>query len=267
MLRPLLLALLLPMPGIAETLGQVPPDDVARLEILPGWREGGVHVAALRITLAPGWKTYWRSPGEGGLPPVFSWKGSENLGDVRFQWPVPEVFLTNGMRSIGYHDSLVLPVLATTQRPDQPVHLRGELEIGVCDTVCLPWSARFDALLPPNGAPDPEIRAALADRPRTASEAGAGIARCSAEPIQDGLRLTAILDLPRQGRDEVVVVETGTAGIWVSEATSERRAGQLVASADLVPPDARPFPIDRSALRFTVLGDDRAVDIQGCQGG
>jgi DsbC/DsbD-like thiol-disulfide interchange protein len=267
MLKPFALALLLPLPALAATWGETVPDTVARLEILPGWRDGDTHVAAMRLTLAPGWKTYWRSPGAAGLPPVFSWSGSENLGGVRFEWPVPDVFHTNGMRSIGYHDQLVLPMLVAVGTQGQPVRLRGELQVGVCDTVCVPWSARFDAVLPAGGAPDPAIRAALDDRAQTGAEAGAGPVRCAAEPIADGLRLTATIDLPRQGRDEVVVIETGTQGIWVSEATAERQSGQLVASADLVPPEAQPFPVDRSALRFTVIGDGRAVDIRGCKGG
>ena len=73
------LAALLVLPAQAQV-----PDSVAEIGIVPGWRDSdGRHVAGLSIRLAPGWKTYWRSPGEGGIPPVFNWSGSSNISGVR----------------------------------------------------------------------------------------------------------------------------------------------------------------------------------------
>ena len=86
-------------------------DRVVQAEVLPGWRtENGDHMAALRITLNPGWKTYWRAPGDAGIPPLLDWSGSGNLESAEVTWPTPEVFSQNGMRSIGYTEELVLPV-------------------------------------------------------------------------------------------------------------------------------------------------------------
>ena len=63
-------------------------DEVVSASVLTGWRmENGHHMAALRITLAPGWKTYWRAPGEAGIPPRFDWTGSDNLSAVTVHWP------------------------------------------------------------------------------------------------------------------------------------------------------------------------------------
>jgi DsbC/DsbD-like thiol-disulfide interchange protein len=75
--------------------------------------ENGGHMAAVELQLAPGWKTYWRSPGDAGIPPSFDWSGSENVKSVRLHWPAPEVFEANGMQTIGYHERLVLPVEIT----------------------------------------------------------------------------------------------------------------------------------------------------------
>ena len=89
MLKPVIVALCCLFAGPA--LSQM-PDNLARAEISPGWREGYSHVAGLTIRLAPGWKTYWRAPGDAGIPPSFNWSGSKNVADVRVQFPVPEVF-------------------------------------------------------------------------------------------------------------------------------------------------------------------------------
>jgi DsbC/DsbD-like thiol-disulfide interchange protein len=266
MIRALLLALL-PAAASAGTWGVSVPDIVATMEVRPGWREGAEQVAALHIRLAPGWKTYWRSPGEAGIPPTFSWDGSQNLSAVRFQWPVPEVFETNGLRSIGYRDELVLPIFATAADPGRPIRLVGEMQLGVCDEVCVPYSLTIAAELPVAGGTDPVVRAALADRARTAAEAGVAGVACAVEPIRDGLRLTAAIRLPSQGAGEVVAVETGSPGVWVSQSEGRRDGGTLTASVDLVPPEARPFALDRSQIRLTVLGPGRAVDIRGCPAG
>lgn len=252
-------------PAWAGSQGQ-PPEPVARVEVLPGWTGDGMQIAAISIALAPGWKTYWRAPGESGIPPSLDWAASQNLAGLRFHWPVPHVFATNGIRSLGYKDHVVLPILLTPARSGQPIRLKGALDLGVCLDICVPVTVAIDTLIPPGGPTDPRIVEALADRALTGAEAGLQGATCTVEPIRDGLRLTARIALPRQGGSETVVVESGDPGIWVSETDSHRSDGVLVAEADLVPPDARPFTLDRSALRITVIGDDRAVDIRGCTG-
>ncbi len=241
-----------------------PPDQILKAELLPGWREGGRHIAALRLKLAPGWKTYWRSPGEAGIPPEFDWSGSRNVSDVRMHWPVPHVFSLNGMQTIGYRDEVVLPFEVETRDAREPVRLRARVDLGVCRDICVPAEFELDGELAATGAPDPIISAALRSRPETGREAGVGRVACRVDPIDDGLRLTAELDLPATGGAEVVVMEPGTPAIWTSEAVTSRQGARLVAVSDMVGPDGVPFALDRSAVTLTVLGDRRAVEIRGC---
>lgn len=245
-----------------------PPEDVISVEVLPGWRtQDGTHMAGLRFTLAPGWKTYWRAPGDAGIPPAFAWTGSENIGAAEFHWPVPEVFHLNGMMSIGYSGQVVIPVEVTPSDEGGPVHLSGTVDLGVCEHVCVPMTLAFDAVLPVDGGRDAAITASLVDRPLTAAEAGVTAARCDAVPTEGGLALTAALQLPPDGGDEVVVIETGDAGIWVSEAQTRWQDGWLMAEVEMIAADGLPVSIDRSDLRITVLGASGAVDILGCDAG
>lgn len=243
--------------------------DVATVTILPGWRiEAGRHMAAIRIQLAPGWKTYWRAPGDAGIPPRFAWTGSQNLQSVRFSWPTPQVFYLNGSRSIGYKTDVIIPMeLTAINAGTDRIILRGEVELGVCKDICIPFNANIRADLSDGGAPDPAIQASLKRRPKTASEAGVGKVSCAVEPISDGLRLTARIELPKLGNDEVTIVELPDQTIWISPAESHRQGRHLIAVADLVPPNATPFMLNRSQIRFTVLGERGAVDIQGCSAG
>jgi DsbC/DsbD-like thiol-disulfide interchange protein len=263
----LLAPLFAPLAAVAGTYGTAPGDRVAQVELLPGWREGAVQMAALRIRLQPGWKTYWRAPGDAGIPPSLDWQRSGNLAAARFEWPVPQVFDLGGLRSIGYSGEVVLPLLLTAAEAGAPISLRLELQIGVCHDVCVPVSVTLSAEIPAGGAADPRIRAALADRARTSAEAGLAAVSCTVEPIADGLRVTARLALPAQGGEEVVVFEPGDPTIWASAAEASRAGGTLTAAADLVPANAAPFALDRSRLRITVIGRGRAVDIHGCPAG
>lgn len=254
------------IPAAAQSEGRT-LEDVVELELVPGWRMAdGSHMAGLLIRLAPGWKTYWRAPGEAGIPPQLHLRNRRGLEAVQIHWPVPEVFFANGMRSIGYAQDVLLPLQLSLAPGQGELRLRGRIELGVCQDICMPVSLDLDGLLQPGGVPDPRIAAALADRALTASEAGVGGVTCRLTPIADGLRVEARIPIARQGHAETVVFEMPDEGIWISEADATRAGGILTATAIIIPADAGPFALDRSDLRITVLGNRSAVDIRGCRG-
>jgi DsbC/DsbD-like thiol-disulfide interchange protein len=243
-------------------------ENLASVEVLGGWREpSGEHVAAIRITLAPGWKTYWRAPGDAGIPPAFDFSTSRNVGGVTPLWPVPHVFWQNGMRSVGYSDSVVLPLIVSPAADGEAMLLSGRIDIGVCQDICVPVTLDLSGHLPEIGGPDPAIVAALSARPLPAEAAGVAGVTCAVEPIADGIRVTASVRMPVLGTDEAAVIETADPSIWVSEAVSRREGDVLHATAEMVPPNGRPFAVDRSGIRITVLSGERGVDIRGCAGG
>ena len=257
-------------PGVALAGSHVVSlDDVAKVSILSGWRTAsGTHMTAIRIQLAPGWKTYWRAPGDAGIPPRFAWNGSRNLDAVKFHWPTPTIFYQNGARSIGYAGEVIIPIELTPENAGSDmIKLRGEMELGVCEEICLPMNVRLRADLTPGDAPDATIRASLNNQPVAASGAGVGPVTCDVEPIADGLRLTARIEMPSIGSDEAAIVELADQTVWVSEANTSRSGRNLTAVSELVPPNAAPFLLSRSDIRITVLGDKKAVDIRGCAAG
>ena len=265
-LFPSILSLLLA--PIALPLWAGPPDDVVQIEVLPGWRtDAGTQMAAIRLTLAPGWKTYWRAPGEGGIPPEFDWSGSQNVAGLRLNWPVPEVSDQGGMRSYVYHDSVVIPVELSLSDPERAIVLAGSVDLGVCDEICLPVTLDFDAVLSVGAGRDGAIVAALVDRPLTEAEAGVGAVTCSVAPMEQGLLVTAHIPMPPAGGEEAVVIEAGDPQIWVSATDVARAGGILTASAQMIHVSGAGFALDRGAVRFTVLGRDHAVDITGCSAG
>lgn len=248
----------------------VPAEDMtglSKVELRPGWRmDDGSHMAALHIVLEPGWKTYWRAPGDVGIPPQFTWKSAENIDGIATNWPTPEVFFEQGMRSVGYIQEVVVPLHMSAEDGAADIHLAGEMQIGICKDVCIPATLSFDATLPPSPTrPDPTIAAALTDRPYTASEAGVASVTCRINAGVDGeLVLHTTIDMPSAGGTEYVVVEAGNPYVWVAEPDSHRDAQGLHASTRLMHVDGNSFALNRSDLRFTVIGSSHAVDIQGC---
>ena len=255
MLRFVVALVLAVAPATAQDL-----DSVITAEVRPGWRMGDTHVAALHLTLAPGWKTYWRSPGDAGIPPLFDWDGGV---PVRVHWPAPVVFHQSGMRSVGYADEVVLP-LSVAVAPGADVTLSGTVDLGLCDDICLPHRVRVSARLPADATqPDPVIAAALASRPFSAAEAGLGAVRCDVWLREGEVQLRA--DIPLGGRGPVeTVIETADPEVWVADPDSRWVDGGLVAETRLRHVDGGAFALDRSGVRITVLQPGQAIDIRGC---
>ncbi len=254
--------------GVSGALAQDIPEDLIRAEILGGWRtESGTQMAALHLSLADGWKTYWRAPGAAGIPPQFDWTGSTNVASVAYHWPRPQIFDLNGLRTLAYKDELVLPIEFTPHTPGAPVSVSARIDLGICENVCVPVSIEVSGDLATGMDPDPVIRSALAAAPRSARAAGIPAPRCSAAPIRDGLRLTTEIALPGAAPGDFAVVELADASVWVSPVETRTSSGQLVDVSDLVPATALPFALDRSGVRITVFSQGGEVmEFLGCAG-
>lgn len=254
--------------ALTPALASAATEDVVQIDVLDGGQtRDGTYVAAIRLTLADGWKTYWRAPGEAGIPPQISWGGSRNLGAAEITWPTPHVFEQNGLQSIGYKNQLVLPIEITPARPGQPVRLKGEIDIGVCKDVCIPGRLRFDHDLDAKAGRNPVIAAALAARPYSEAEAGVTASVCRLSPTRDGMRVEARITMPSAGGREVAVIEAGDPEIWATTTETRRQGDTLIAASELIHVNGGSYALDRSRIRITVLGRDHAVDIRGCQAG
>lgn len=126
-------------------------DAVGRMDSIP---------AGLHVRLPDGWKTYWRSPGDAGLPPVLDWGGSDNLADIAMRFPAPHRFELFGLETFGYEREVLFPLTATPAEIGAPVALRTVADLLICSDICVP--ARFDLTLElPAGPPAPDGDAAM----------------------------------------------------------------------------------------------------------
>ena len=102
----------------------------------------------LQFKLEPGWKIYWRSPGDAGFPPSLDWGASGNLDTAEMRWPVPHRFSLFGLETFGYGDEVVLPIEAALRDPGAPVSLRAELRYLICEEICIPHDGSLTLELP-----------------------------------------------------------------------------------------------------------------------
>lgn len=143
----------------------------SQVRLIAGTNVPGQHTlrAGLDIKLAPGWKTYWRYPGDSGVPPRFDFRASQNVKDVKVLWPAPERMADGGGQSIGYHNRVVMPLRVTPKDPSQPVLLHLRVSYAVCENLCVPAEATARlTLLPSTSIQDAELKQAEARVPKPA---------------------------------------------------------------------------------------------------
>lgn len=161
-------------------------EDGAALRLISAGRAAdGSYRAGLEIALDPGVKTYWRTPGEAGVPPLFDWSRSVNLARADIAWPAPRTFDDAGSTGFGYVMRVVFPVSVRPAEAGSPVVLDLDLDFAVCRDLCVPLRANLSLILQPAAPPDP-ASAALLDR------AGRSVPRQVAAGEPGSLRFDAV---------------------------------------------------------------------------
>ena len=237
-------------------------DGHSAVRLLAGSRSGSVLLGGIGFQLQPGWKTYWRTPGDSGVPPRFDFSKSDNVEAVTVLWPAPTKFDDGaGGNSLGYHDQVVLPLRIVAKNTDKPVTIRADIGYAVCAKLCIPVEAKAElAFTSVASTEDSALFAALDTVPKPAN-------------VGDPNPLT-IIDVKRQGRSEVLVdvvtpderpinlfVEGPTPdwGLPVPKLLDHGPPGvkRFAFALDGVPPGVNP---QGAALKLTLAGGDRAYE-------
>ncbi|MCH8861948.1 MAG: hypothetical protein IID51_05505 [Proteobacteria bacterium] len=180
--------------------------------------EGPVTVfLAWEVIMPPGWKTYWRSPGEAGKPPVFGWEGSVNLASAEPLFPLPQRFELFDVQNLGYAGRLLLPIRIAPAIPGAPISVKATVDFLICKDICVPMQAAYALDLPVAVAAEiksssaDDIHAALLRVPRSPSISANGLvvrgARVFGPPGNQ--RLTIDVEGPELMSAADVFVEAG----------------------------------------------------------
>jgi DsbC/DsbD-like thiol-disulfide interchange protein len=253
---------LFPSLALAQDASPWQRDGHSAVRLLAGSRSGAVLLGGIAFQLQPGWKTYWRTPGDSGVPPRFDFSKSENIEAVTVLWPAPAKFDDGaGGHSMGYHDQIVLPLRIVAKNADKPVTLRADINYAVCEKLCIPVEANPElAFTSVASTEDSALFAALDTVPKPAN-------------VGDPNPLT-IRDVKREGKSSVVVdVATPDAkevNLFVEGPTpdwalpvptllehSPPGVKRFSFELDGLPPGANP---EGAALKLTLVGGDRSYE-------
>lgn len=223
-----------------------------------------IHRAGIEIRLAPGWKTYWRYPGDSGVPPHFDFAGSGNVQSVTVLWPAPQRLIDSEGVTIGYKTGVTFPLHVVASDPARPVTLRVKVDYGICEKLCIPVDAR--TALDLTGADSPHDAAlAAAERrvPQAAAMGEAGdlaIAAVRREAASSPPRI--LVDVKAPAGAAVELFAEGPTSHWalpVPEPIAGAPPGsqRFAFALDGLPPGAS---AQGAVLRLTASAGDRAIE-------
>ena len=174
----------------------------------------GKQRVGVEITMSPGFKTYWRSPGDAGVPPVFDWSGSENVGGLDVRWPTPERFDDGAGSGIGYVGEVVVPVSVQPIDPARPVTVVLKLDYAVCDKICVPAKGEARLWLEPGvtSVTSPRLEQFEARIPHGVKLGAADDRLSILEVTHSDAAVKLLLKAPEGGSVDDVFVEG--AGMW-----------------------------------------------------
>lgn len=265
----LLLASVLSVSAFAADASAWDGDGRSAVRLVAGGRTAGDGMrAGVEIRLANGWKTYWRYPGDSGVPPAFDFSRSENVRSVAVLWPAPHRFADEGVESIGYKGEVMFPVHVVLNDPGRPATLRLALAYAICEKLCIPAHGEAELALTSASSPHDSrlaVAEALTPKPaRIGENSGGGT-----------LGVAAVRLEPGQPHPRVVVEVTAPPDAPVdlfAEGPTAEWALPLPAPVPGAPPGRRRFGFDLDGappgvdgtgapLRFTLVSGENAVEV------
>jgi len=218
--------------------------------------------AGIEIKMRPGWKTYWRYPGDSGVPPHFDFSGSENLKDVKVLYPAPHLFTDETGQSLGYKEKVIIPLAVSPQQPGKPIRLHLKINYAVCEKLCVPAEGRAQLVLGVGeSSHDLELAAAEGQVPKQVTAAQAGL---TARRVNSGPKPLVAVDLTVTVQPVEIFVE-GPTPQWtlpIPRPIQGAPAGHVEFNFEL---DGLPPGVDPKGqldLTFTVVTGERAIEVK-----
>jgi DsbC/DsbD-like thiol-disulfide interchange protein len=239
-------------------------DAHSAVRLLAGSRSGTVLLGGVAIQLQPGWKTYWRTPGDSGVPPHFDFSRSDNVEAVTVLWPAPMKFDDGaGGTSFGYKQQVVLPLRIVAKNTDKPVTLRADISYAVCEKLCIPVEAKAElAFGSVASTEDGSLSEALNAVPKPAN-VGDPNPLTIRDVRRDG-KLNVLVDVAAPEARDVSLFVEGPTPNWalpVPKLADHSPPGvkRFVFELDGLPPGAS---ADGAALKLTLVGGGQAYEFK-----
>jgi DsbC/DsbD-like thiol-disulfide interchange protein len=236
-------------------------DAHSSLRLLAGSRTGSVLMGGVEIQLQPGWKTYWRAPGDSGVPPRFDFSKSVNVESVTALYPAPRTFDDGaGGVSYGYLKHVIFPLRIVPKNPNEPVQLHASVSYAVCEKLCLPVEAEAGlSFSSAASALDSLVATALNKVPKPA-----GSSEATPLAVRSFMRVgdRVIIDVSAQNPAGVQLFAEGPSPDWAlpvpkQTAAPDKDVIRFEFKLDGLPANARG---EGALLKLTLVGADGAFE-------
>lgn len=234
----------------------------AKLRLITAVRpESKTIDAALEVQLEKGWKTYWRSPGESGIPPYFDFSASSNILDANVTFPTPSYFSEQGTEIVGYKNRVIFPINLKVSSLDKPTVLTLRAVIGICGEVCIPVQAKLSVTEPGKIGPTFDVTRALNDANASVpSIPDSDMKVVSAHWKSDDPTKLAIETRVNESTKHVHLHVEGPQDWYLLPAKLIERKGssaRFLLDITDIPDDANPAS---TKFRFTLVADGRGIE-------
>jgi DsbC/DsbD-like thiol-disulfide interchange protein len=233
--------------------------------IAGGPRAGAPLRAGVELKLSPGWKTYWRYPGDSGVPPRFDFAQSANVKSINVQWPAPHRFVDESGSSIGYKDDVIFPIQVSPSDPSKPIILRLKLDYAVCEKLCVPAEGTAELLLANEASSQAQSLAAAEARVPIPTKLGDGAALAVRAIHREsvGGRDRVVVDVAAPASETVELFAEGPTPAWAlplpeSIGTAPSGVRRYGFDLDGLPPGAR---ATGAVLTLTLVAGGRAIEV------
>ncbi len=252
-------------PAIAADASAWSEDLKSAVRLIAGANKAGEAVlrAGVEVKLQPGWHTYWRYPGDAGVPPRFDFAGSDNVRSAKVRYPAPVLFSDGGGQSIGYSDNVIFPIQVAPRDAGKPVILRLKLDYAVCEKLCIPAEARAE--LPLTAGPSANDVSLVAAEAKVPTPVAAAELDLTAKRVNDAAKPLVAVDLKSPSDKPLTIFVEGPSAEWalpIPKPAQGAPAGRQHFGFELdgLPPGVNPKAAFE--LTFTVVEGGRAVEIK-----
>jgi len=221
--------------------------------------------AGIEIRLKPGWHTYWRYPGDAGVPPRFDFGASRNVKTLSILWPAPRRIREQGLSVIGYTNDVILPLAVVPQDRAAPVLLRLNIDYAVCETLCVPQQGSAQLFLAAGPSSRDSALAAASSRVPRKQAVGEGsiLAVRSIRREENSPRSRGLIEVAAPANASIDLFVEGPSADWALPLPSpagEAPAGLRRFAFDLdgAPPGAK---YEGAVVTVTAVTPDDAIEV------
>ncbi|MFA1622772.1 protein-disulfide reductase DsbD domain-containing protein [Rhizobium mongolense] len=231
-----------------------------RLIALPPGRDGTMR-GALQIEPNPGWITYWREPGNSGIPPQITVAPESGITLTAIRYPVPKHLVDGKIDDIAYDAPVSLPLTFSAKDASGSLELKASAFIGICKDICIPFQAEFSLPIAAANQSRPEEEAILKNAEASLPEKPSSQFKVISHKFSEDMKeLWLQVALPDGGDTAPEVILTGPSGYVFTRKLMSKRDGKNFSTSIAVDKLPKNYEIARKSWSVLIIDGGRAME-------